>query len=155
MALDLEHHGFVSPKRDRRFPNMRTGLVRHFIRGFFDGDGSVSATRTGPTMRILGYRPIIRRVIGWFKRETFLVKARSHPHGRVLFRVCFHGRVDALRFRLALYKDATVYMNRKKKILFSELPRYAKRVPGSLCPALRRIARNSDYPLKGAIDGVA
>ena len=40
---DLEKHGCVPNKSFiLRRPNIEEGLIRHFVRGYFDGDGCVS-----------------------------------------------------------------------------------------------------------------
>ena len=44
MANTLRSLGFNQTKKDRIFqlPNIESSLIRHFVRGFFDGDGSFS-----------------------------------------------------------------------------------------------------------------
>lgn len=42
MCEDLISHGcFINKTKSIRFPNLREDLIRHFIRGFYDGDGSL------------------------------------------------------------------------------------------------------------------
>lgn len=42
MCNDLIKHGcFINKTKTIRFPNLRKDLLRHFIRGFYDGDGSL------------------------------------------------------------------------------------------------------------------
>ena len=49
MCKDLENLGIIKRKTgNERFPELRDDLYCHFVRGYFDGDGSVSKTTKGP-----------------------------------------------------------------------------------------------------------
>lgn len=42
MCNDLINHGcYINKTKSIRFPNLEKSLIRHFIRGFYDGDGSL------------------------------------------------------------------------------------------------------------------
>ncbi len=102
------------------FPkNLNAKLIHHFVRGYFDGDGSVS---NGKTYKIdilstvsfikelqiillnelnLGITKLNRR---WLDRES---NVRS---------LQISGRLQCIKFKEWLYRDATIFMERKKVI---------------------------------------
>ena len=46
LRLDLAAWGMTAPKKERRLPQIPQQFTHHFIRGYFDGDGSISVNRT-------------------------------------------------------------------------------------------------------------
>jgi hypothetical protein len=56
IVSDLYKHGCVNNKTFKiKLPKLREDLIRHFIRGYFDGDGCISL----PNIKILGNEDFI------------------------------------------------------------------------------------------------
>nr|DAU35768.1 MAG TPA: endonuclease [Caudoviricetes sp.] len=88
-------------------------LIRHFIRGYIDGDGSVmiglnhKKERVVPRLSILGTESFLKSLIltmGWKENNI------SHPSGA--FAVEWGGKY-VFKYLEDLYKDSTIYLDRK------------------------------------------
>lgn len=88
-------------------------LRRHFIRGYFDGDGSIN-----------NYQRENKNYLEWeisfISSEKFLTqileeidKKRNFYSCGNNFRMCFKAKEDIKDILNYLYKDATIYMDRK------------------------------------------
>lgn len=102
-------------------------LVRHFIRGYFDGDGSIHYTITGTGRRlyrvsIVGTLNIVDN-IKYFLDST--VKTESHPNKHV---IQLGGNRQCSRIFDYLYEGATVYLDRKK-LIFDKMLEYIEDNP--------------------------
>jgi intein-encoded DNA endonuclease-like protein len=93
-------------------------LISHWIRGYFDGDGSA---RTDMAISIVGQQ----RMLIWM-REVFANGAGTNPNLRLqkhtksdIYYLNISGRIQALKIADYLYKDATVWLDRKKIIVDS------------------------------------
>lgn len=97
----------------------RTSLS-HFIRGFFDGDGSVNKRIAGK------YREAVSFVgscqfMSWL-RDTLAIMAETNPKRKIqknsksdVYYLTFCGRKQCLKVHDFLYKNATIYLERKKQ----------------------------------------
>ena len=100
-------------------------LIRHFIRGYFDGDGSVSGDKqkqfclVGTIDFLLPLQQILIEELGF--SETKLEQRHKDRDNNIRsLRYC--GVIQCITFRDWLYKDATIYLERKKKIFDSYKP---------------------------------
>ena len=100
-------------------------LIRHFIRGYFDGDGSVSGDKqkqfclVGTIDFLLPLQQILIEELGF--SETKLEQRHKDRDNNIRsLRYC--GINQCITFRDWLYKDATIYLERKKKIFDSYKP---------------------------------
>lgn len=85
-------------------------LIHHFIRGVFDGDGSIRLKHTMyPTVDIVGTRDVVCEVGGIFSdyNEMFLCKNTINT-----WRIAYHGE-NAINVLNCIYRDSTIHMNRK------------------------------------------
>jgi len=93
------------------FPDVPKHLVRHVIRGYFDGDGSIfiitQRHRVGCT--ILGNKQFLEKIISHL---PFKNKIKVHPQ-RSIFYMNMSNRVSLVAIYRYLYSDAHVFMNRK------------------------------------------
>lgn len=129
MASDLEKYGIVPNKTGKeRFPydKIPEKLVHHFLRGFFDADGwfSISNNKTK-----------IKFMIGWAKNIKMLkdIKKYLNDHVNGLTDVKIHKysedkgykgyamllytkRQNVLDIAEFLYQNATIYLDRKRKV---------------------------------------
>lgn len=97
-------------------------LQRHFIRGYFDGDGSVSKGKklkidiVGTEKFLQFIQEILNKELGFFKTKLNRRYKEREDKIRCL-QIC--GINQCLKFREWLYKDATLFMKRKKDIFDS------------------------------------
>lgn len=124
MSAALVSHGCTAAKTfSTRFPfdSMHPSLYRHFIRGVFDGDGSIvlSTLKSGQhktTFSIIGNRPfmaelnhIIATACGINENRLISYKGKDERIATLVWTGCR----QCMKIRDYLYQDATVYLERK------------------------------------------
>lgn len=90
-------------------------LIKHFIRGYFDGDGSVGLYPTKYktpryTCSVLGTKDFLEKVLHYSKVDAKFEHDKRHS------KETFHFQLSATRtkkFLDYLYKDCTIYLDRK------------------------------------------
>ena len=94
-------------------------LVRHFIRGYFDGDGSVYGDKqkqfsfVGTIEFLLPLQQVLVKELNFSKTKL----DRRHKDIDNNIRSLRYGGVNqCIKFRDWLYKDATIYLERKKNV---------------------------------------
>lgn len=103
---------------NEKFPvSIPDRLIRHFIRGFFDGDGSVSnpTNRSGATFSICSSFGILSYIQTYLVSDcglsfTKIIKDKRHDN---VFSLVYTG-TQTSRIYDYLYQDSTVYLERKK-----------------------------------------
>lgn len=121
LADDLIKLGCVPNKtKILKFPmadQVPERLLRHFSRGFIDGNGSVQLClppNKAPEIAVkaTGTKEVMLGLLRVFKCEH--LKLSSRHHGRANnYSITCGGNIQALRILDFLYKDATVYLERK------------------------------------------
>jgi hypothetical protein len=115
-----------------KFPDLPKNLIHHFIRGFFDGDGSVTSTKVKnryirkTTIKLSKeFKPKVRKRIYFSSTDQeFLLKLLSYLpiKGKIGLQVkgknncytyCIENQSDIEPVFQYLYKDSTVYLTRK------------------------------------------
>ena len=118
ISFQLEKLGCVQAKTFKiTFPNwLREDLKRHFIRGYFDGDGSISKDSKDPSCSILGNCIFMSELSKYIKNtlnihiSEFLVKKNNK-----LLTLTISGRKQCIKFLDFLYKDSIIHLNRKNE----------------------------------------
>ena len=87
-------------------------LIRHFIRGYFDGDGSLCVTEKTKSIDILGtydflYQLCLESNIATSK--IYVSKSKSNK----VFRIVLGSRLDLYNFSKYIYDDCNIYLDRK------------------------------------------
>jgi len=134
MARDLEKHGVIPNKINRtKIPDLKDEFIRHFIRGYFDGDGCIhlrdkkrkdNSIRKDAAVIITSCSTKILKQIEEISKEKNIVKQNKKY---LRFPKEYNGkknvpyfvitkRVNAVDFLNFIYKDSTVYMERKYKL---------------------------------------
>ena len=115
---DLCKHGCVPCKSNIiQFPIIKESLVHHFIRGYFDGDGTVSISKylslkdytTLKSGFCSGSRIFLERLIQYIPTRSKTVKY----YGSV-YTVSYSVKDSYILYNY-MYSDATVFLERKKK----------------------------------------
>jgi hypothetical protein len=126
ICLRLQELGMI-PKRPefwRVRDNLPSNLFRHWLRGYFDGDGTAGKDVDKPAIRILGQEDLL----GWILKELnsigvlYTSTAPYQKGGKDGTKINIHefsvgGSHQMVSFRDWLYKDATIYLERKKAIM--------------------------------------
>ena len=127
LAEDLTKHGCHANKTyDLTFPNKEVfankDLIRHFIRGYFDGDGTVFTSaekhwRNGTITNILHYRFCgTEDMMKGIQIELNLGgRLEKSKQSKCLYELMYKRKKKLIPFYLYLYKDATIYLDRKKE----------------------------------------
>lgn len=126
LVSDLNKYG-VYPQKSLtldKFPDIEERFYGDFLRGYFDGDGSISSYVRNTTskgklysyeilrMTIIATEPFIIKI-----KEKFDVKGSiraSVTEGLVYLDI--QGKKDLLKLYELMYKNATIFLERKKKI---------------------------------------
>ena len=125
LSGDLAKHGCVQAKTHLldKMPEMSEELYRHFIRGYFDGDGSVYYTQSGNTDKITlswtGNKPFLEDVQAYLIKELEVSKTAiyiSHPDRNNLIGDLRYSNGTATKIHNWMYSDCQYYSERKKMI---------------------------------------
>lgn len=112
IVQDLYKHGCTNNKTFTiRFPNLNKDLERHFIRGYFDGDGCVYNRKNTNKLEI--------NIISNYSFISDLLNIVGcgyiHKHGRV-YTWNLYKKSDVQLFYNYLYDNSNIYLSRKKDI---------------------------------------
>lgn len=132
MVDDLKHKGVHENKTyELTFPSTNIvpkRLQQHFVRGYFDGDGSLSYwTRHGVTKEsknyLLGFTGTYSMLSGIneFFNKDLVIKVHHEA-----YEINFGGNQQLKDFLNFIYEDATVYLDRKYEIYLDYL-KYVER----------------------------
>lgn len=125
LSADLAKHGCVVAKTHvlDKMPILSDELYRHFIRGYFDGDGSVYYTQSGNTDKITlswtGNKPFLEDVQDYLIKELEVSKTAiyiSHPDRNNLIGDLRYSNGTATKIHNWMYSDCQYYSERKKMI---------------------------------------
>lgn len=103
------------------------GLLRHFVRGYFDGDGSICNYVSGGypkvTTSMTSTEEFLNGIQVLMQQELCFnpvkLLCRFPERGNNIRSLCYSGRVKCSKFRDWLYKDATIFLERKKQVFDS------------------------------------
>lgn len=110
LASDLAALGIV-PKKSHTltYAKVPHHLERHYVRGLFDGDGSIHPKGI---FYFLGTEALIDGVTGAISRHTGIVLAKK-PAGKLYRASGYGGSRKVLSW---MYRNASIFLRRKKKI---------------------------------------
>ncbi len=95
-------------------------LISHFVRGFFDGDGSISYQITGrhknPQFVVLfcGTKHFCDNLNQLLQKKLNFLNRKLYKHKK-MFQLSFNGNEQIKNFYNYLYKDAELFLKRKKE----------------------------------------
>lgn len=120
---DLKKHGCVEQKTlQLRFPAIPNELKHHFIRGYFDGDGSLSFIQNKAyEMQFTGTKDFLNSIMTYFNKEL-----KMHTKDNINFQLKIGGNLQVRKILDIIYKDATVYLDRKYE-KYLEVLKYTER----------------------------
>lgn len=124
MCNDLERYGCV-PRKSLilQFPEINERLLHHFVRGYFDGDGSVglkNKKQATPQLRVS-----FVGTANFLESLSLLIGTTNvlRPTGNNKLTKCLEiaGNKKAQAIYEWMYKDATVWLERKREVFDSTL----------------------------------
>lgn len=121
MCLALNDLG-ITPKKsltlDINIKKIPKDLRRHFIRGYFDGDGSLNNYKRENynylewELSFISSNKFLNQILKELNKERKLYSCGNN------YRFCFKSKKDIFEIIEYLYKDATIYLDRKyEKVL--------------------------------------
>ena len=88
----------------------------HYIRGLFDGDGSVcKANKNGTRITICttASQMMVNDITEYIKKELDIDVKYGYSKDKNITNVCIYKQNDVEKFYNWIYKNATIYLNRK------------------------------------------
>lgn len=97
------------------FPNIENNLIRHFVRGYFDGDGYISKPeKSGCQIEIMGTLMFCESLKSILLNEGIDCYIRQTGRPETSTRYLVIGKqLECEKFCSYIYSDATIYMKRK------------------------------------------
>lgn len=101
-----------------KFPDIKNKkVIRHFIRGYLDGDGSIVVHKNRPTIYFFGTYSFLDSLKKILMNEVFIsnTKIISASKKSNIFRLGITGKIDVRNLIEYLYKDSNYHLKRKKR----------------------------------------
>lgn len=116
LAKQLKSLGIIANrgKFDKCINQIKPDMIQHWIRGLVDGDGSFHSYKPG--FSIVGRKPMlefIRQIFADKINRNPNIKIHKHPTAKI-HSLIYMGRQQCQIIAEYLYKDATIWMARKK-----------------------------------------
>ena len=108
------------------FPDIPIKWINHFVRGYFDGDGSVFISnekhwRSKKISPVIHYRFIgTKKILNDINTHIGLDGYISQPKGKA-YELAYKRNKKLIPFYIYLYTNATVYLKRKQEIFSSHI----------------------------------
>lgn len=159
-CLDLAKYGMISNKTVNdengtfHFPKLRKDLIHHFIRGYFDADGSFYYPNRVRSRNCLhtefgcATKNFLTELKEILKKEgiffTYTERSKKAGNGKYYMSyILFSSNYDtSIKFADYIYKDATIYLQRKYETCYR---------PKQLRPTANEVFGNCPYCNSGDI----
>lgn len=131
MAKDLEKYGVVPRKslKVKELPNIEERYMSHFIRGFFDGNGTITHfmchEKEKPRIGFYSTHDFCDNLNQYLNKtiKTSLNKVCDQKNEKVSF-ISFSKKEDVKNLYDFMYKDAEVFLKRKKQKIEKYISEY-------------------------------
>ena len=112
IVKDLTKHGCMNKKTFKiTFPNLREDLVRHFIRGYFDGDGSIYDNEKRASFSFVsGSIKFLQELENIMIKDNIVNKIKQQG-----ISISWSKKKTILNFYHYIYDNSTIYLKRKKE----------------------------------------
>lgn len=118
----------LSPRKTygNTYVKLNDTLMRHFIRGYFDGDGSIS-TKCGKDkytfdvgVSISGFQNNMLKIGNWLEEynifTTFLIDKRTYNNEQPFGSLTFPNKISKYSFLKLIYENSNIFLSRKKNL---------------------------------------
>ena len=100
-----------------KFPNIDKEYVRHFIRGYFDGDGAISRhTNNNFRFRLCGTESLLNSILFEIGFPNSKLNKRHKDRDNDNFDIDIGGNKQVLKILDYIYSDSSIFLDRKYKI---------------------------------------
>jgi len=100
-----------------KFPNISEDLIRHFIRGYFDGDGCITRYvhihTVTPSATVLGTIDMLNNITKY--SDTTASLRHDKRHSKEIFHLDWN-KENSIKFINYIYNNSTIYLDRKYKL---------------------------------------
>lgn len=117
---DLLHYN-MTPRKSLtlKFPtNLDEKYISHFVRGVFDGDGSIyfdkKTKNIKPRFSICGSLDLLEHIQNYMIEELGINKTKIRQKGNI-YEIRYGGREAIKKIAKWMYQDSEIYMKRKKE----------------------------------------
>jgi intein-encoded DNA endonuclease-like protein len=134
LCSDIINHGCVPQKTydtTHNPQNIPDHLICHFIRGYFDGDGSISGKLKSPMFSITTSKNHNEWIQSYLMRFCNLNKTKL-TFCRNAYQLDYGGINQIVRIFHYLYDDATIYLERKYNKFYSYVSNREQTISSSL-----------------------
>lgn len=107
-------------KEDLIWPDLKNEYYRHFIRGFFDGDGSIFQSNLKKNSRTAEFYCVSQSFINTLKDYLNMgsIYIKHYKTNQLLYRYSIFKQNDLINLRNLLYNNSNIYLERKKEKFF-------------------------------------
>jgi len=120
LSKQLETYGMISNKTfNLKFPHfLNHKLISHFIRGYFDGDGTIWRRKRRGKQLVFGICGAVENFL-YNIQQILVINCKLNftrmelPRKDSTFRFVYEGNRQVKKISDYLYKDATIYLDRK------------------------------------------
>ena len=128
MYNSLSKIGFSNNKSyDFRMPNIQQNLIRHYIRGYFDGDGCFCFTNKSFHISFVTVsRTLKDDIVSILKLHNFNFTDSNYTSefGTITYKLDINRQQDKINFLDWIYGDCNIYLDRKYKKYLKVKERY-------------------------------
>jgi intein-encoded DNA endonuclease-like protein len=118
MKCDLEKYGVIENKTHKleKIPDIPKNLIRHFIRGYFDGDGTVYLNNKSKSLRFgfYGTYKLLENIKLHLYEELGLSTNKLYEKAGCWL-LSYSKKEDINKFYNYIYSDIDIFLTRKKK----------------------------------------
>lgn len=116
IVSDLIKNGCVNRKSNKiEYPNIHTSLNNHFIRGYFDGDGSISYGKSITLNFVSGSFKFLNEISNTLNYESKCKKANLVGRSENFRYLSYTTLDDIEKLYKYLYFESTVFLERKRE----------------------------------------
>lgn len=114
----LKGHGITERKSlTLKFPELSDSMIPHFIRGYFDGDGSVKFNNGVVHVRFVGTFEFLSKLQNILIEKCSLSKVKMYQANKAknTFELTYGGDIQCIRIYNYMYDNCSFFMQRKKE----------------------------------------
>ena len=116
ICLDLLNNGVMPAKTFKiEFPSLNLNLVRHFIRGYFDGDGCITKIKNRNSFNIVIFTAsenFMSKMVNILDKYGIKNGVYKRDSG---YAIQFSKKDSVIKFGKLIYEDSNIYLERKKE----------------------------------------
>ena len=133
MYDSLEQLGFANKKSfNFKMPLLKENLIRHYIRGYFDGNGCLCFDREKYSFKVdftLSSLEMRNSILDLFSSLNipYINNDKASPNGTMIYRPTIRYNKDKFLFLKYMYDNCSIYLDRKYQKYLNVLSNYNQR----------------------------